>query len=391
MPFENNHLFSKFGIKRPSKRGPNKNVKSSKKIVKKTKTVQPPYGPTLPSSCCKDGYPISKYSGSTARSWEVLYSIWLSYQETEAAKFTLEQYEKESPNDRPNPPTGPANMFFIRHGEKNTGDNNKSQHINANGIYRSTQIVEYINLLAKEGYPISYIITCNPCPYNSGDCSMRPEQTIGISSYLLNIPMFIFGYDAEYDKVVQQLFESGIFNGLNVLICWEHSRIQSLLKAIIDAAHLFDRSELDADHFFERVYNTTQTTCKDGTYQAKVDENGNIVPPGSYPEYLTTNPYYRYYPYWNDDNFNHVYSLLSNPCFKTMDFFISIQPCLTCYASCELSIGLYQPTVEDCVSSSYKYYGSDNNIEEECELPLVWKTNDNVKTMIEDFANKTNK
>ena len=50
------------------------------------------------------------------------------------------------------------------------------------------------------------------------------------------------------------------------------------------------------------------------------------------------------------------------------DFKIFNQPCLTCYSSCQLHIGLYQPLNPVCESSN-KYLN-----ESSCELPPnTWK------------------
>jgi hypothetical protein len=51
-------------------------------------------GNTLRESQCINGFPVDKYSsygGSNVKSWEVLYSIWVSYQNTLGAKFTYQQ------------------------------------------------------------------------------------------------------------------------------------------------------------------------------------------------------------------------------------------------------------------------------------------------------------
>ena len=46
-----------------------------------------------------------------------------------------------------------------------------------------------INWLGVNGYPIDYIISCNPKPFSHVAPSIRPEQTIMMSAFLLNLPL----------------------------------------------------------------------------------------------------------------------------------------------------------------------------------------------------------
>lgn len=324
---------------------------------------------TLPDYECINGIPINKYSGYGINSCEVLYSIWNSFQSTLGAKYTLNQCKKGL-NGINKECIGPANIYFIRHGEKNKDFPNYS--LNENGIYRASNLVTYINTLAKEGFPISYIITCNPCSYITEDPSMRPQQTISMVSFLLNIPFFIYGNAGDVNLVSENLFniDNPIFNGLNVLICWEHSCIQSLCLNILDTAATLKRLPNDiptADKFFDYI-NYTNSICPGGNYICKKDSN-------NYNEYFEApdNIYYsQTYPYWNNYNFNHIYVLSSNKRFIFNEFKIDKQPCLTCYSNCELKIGLYQPiNINKCVSSE-KYYNSNDDKEDECIGPCDW-------------------
>jgi hypothetical protein len=119
--------------------------------------------------------------------------------------------------------SGPENIFIIRHGEKvKTKD-----ALDCNGILRSTYIPELIETLNQEGMGINYIVTAYD--YNS----MHQQQTVSLTSWLLSIPLFMYGDKTESEVAVKQLFTNSHFTGKNVLICWEHDCIQTLLDNII--------------------------------------------------------------------------------------------------------------------------------------------------------------
>ena len=337
------------------------------KLVKTTQSTSSmaQYSNTLPASQCSNGFPVDKYAGYGVKSSEVLYSIWNSYQSTLGAKFTQNQSNNSAPTPQENTMIGPKNIFIIRHGEKSASVEPTIQyHLNQNGIYRACQIPTLINQLNKIGYPISYIVTCNPCPWNTTDPSMRPQQTISMASFLLNIPMFIYGQSSDIDKTVDALFNDDVsnqFNGLNVLICWEHTAIQKLSIAIVDKCKSIGRSSMNADTFFAQPSVSSQT-CSDGQY---------LAPSGS--AFYNGNKASATYPYWNTNNYDHIYSFLSKSNNTDFNFKLSDQEtfnCLTCYPNCELNIGLYQPT-NNCGATQY-YYSQDDNIESKCLLPTDW-------------------
>ena len=331
----------------------------------KINTTTQTQGSTLPSNECSNGFPLDKYmSFGGSNQLEVLYSIWSAYQNTIGAKFTLNQAANKAPNN-PNI-QGPSNIFIIRHGEKNSSPS-PDYSLNDNGIYRACQLINFVNTLAEEGNPISYIIVANPCPYNTDDASMRTMQTISMVSFILNIPILVYGDDQDFSDVVNALFSPNSntpnpnpFNGLNVLFCWEHAAIQALCLKILDEAGNYNRLPSicnNGDDFFKLI-----NPCPDGNY--KCDEQGNTY----YPPVGVLNS--EYYPYWNTGNFDSVYWIKSDSQNIFSDFKIFNQPCLTCYSSCELHIGLYQPLNDVCKKSN-KYTG-----ESSCELPPdSWKTN----------------
>ena len=351
-----------------------------KKSLPKQYTAQSPYGETIPTNDCNNGFPISKYGGYGVNAWEVLYSIWVSNQSTLGAQFTLNQATNGAPI---NPPcTGPANIFIIRHGEKNPSPN-IHYCLNNNGIYRASQIIGYVNQVASEGTPISYIISCNPSPFNTQDPSMRPQQTIMVTAFMLNIPMFIFGGSQDYTDVMTNLFTSGIFDGLNVLICWEHGAIQQLCLNLLNSAGSISRLTItqgtsNQAQWFGDAYFALNNLCTDGNYlsndtsSAYYTDNANLINPGDTGLPTCIGPNSQNYPYWNDDDFERVYSLKSSSSNNyTFTFSINNQPILTCFASCELIIGLYQP-LKPPGENANKYYSGSNDIEQSCQKPTNW-------------------
>jgi hypothetical protein len=336
-----------------------------------------PFDSTLPQSSCKNGSPNDLHEGYGVNSWEVLYSIWNSYQKKAGAKFTHKQALNYAPVS--SDCSGPENIFIMRHCEKSADKPN--YNLDPNGIYRACHLVEYVNHLATTGYPISYIVTCNPCPYNSSDPSMRPVQTASIISFMLNIPIYIYGGSQDYDSIVSALFPNttttttpGAFDGLNVLIIWEHSSIQQLCLNILDRAGDLSRLPGDlktGDEFFKKT-----NPCPDGNYlatKANTKQNGGdaYIPPVS-GTVKGVGDNTQYYPYWNNDNFDSIYWLKGNiaPPYK-FSFSIFKQPIETCYPSCGLHIGLYQPLSTSC-SSSYIYYNTNDEVENSCQVPTDW-------------------
>ena len=199
------------------------NFLSSFSKLPKTTQSSAKYSNTLPTSQCPNGFPVDNYAGNGVNSWEVLYSVWNAYQSTIGAQFTQSQADNAAPTHAENIMVGPKNIFIIRHGEKSSSVHPTVQyHLNQNGIYRACQIPTLINQFAVNGYPITYLVAANPCPWNSADASMRQEQTVQMASFLLNIPMFFFGNASDNQEVADALFSTdpaNPFNGLNVLIC----------------------------------------------------------------------------------------------------------------------------------------------------------------------------
>lgn len=116
-----------------------------------------------------------------------LYAAWYSYQQTTTVANGNTNYETQS-STPVSSPIGPKNIYIIRHGEKTQCSSGYC--IDYNGATRACNLVTYFNNFTE---PIDYIVTCNPCPYNTSDASMRPSQTIALTSVMLDIPTFVYG------------------------------------------------------------------------------------------------------------------------------------------------------------------------------------------------------
>jgi hypothetical protein len=353
----------------------------------------PPYDNTLPASDCTNGNPKDLYAGLGVYSWEVLYSTYERYQSSAAVQFTKNQAINLAPGNNP-VCEGPQNIFIIRHAEKNSIP--PDYDLNNNGIARACQLVDYVNDLAENGIPISYIITINPCGYNTSDPSMRPVQTASVISFMLNIPLFIYGGANDYSGIVDALFPqinspgtTGAFDGLNVIIITEHGCIQQLSLTILNSAGTIGRlppsiqptqgnSNFWGDSFFKSV-----NACPDGNYKCIVGvQNYNSEfdcttnpPPSSIIPPPIIGPNSEYYPYWNNYNFSNIYWFKSNNQTNyNFDFSIINQPCYSCFPNCGLQIGLYQPVIE-CGSTPLYYNKTPTNVnlENNCEVPADWK------------------
>jgi hypothetical protein len=174
---------------------------------------------------------------------------------------------------------------------------------------------DFINQLADNGTPIFAIITCQPnmnSIINNNDNSMRPETTIMLSSFLLNIPLYIYlnsNISQPYDgETAFQLFTNPIFRGKNILIVWEHRNIQSLLNQIIQCNQYISSGNTIEDLIINKkeVFES-QDTLNWWSHNTPISpENqysSSLIPKYNIP-YIS---YSKLLPYWNTNNFNHVY------------------------------------------------------------------------------------
>lgn len=296
-------------------------------------------------------------------------------QSTIGAQFTLNQAITAAPGDNP-VCQGPANIFLIRQAEKDQLKPN--YNLNKNGIYRTCQLIGFVNELAAKGYPISYIITCNSCPFNGSNSSMRPVQTASIISFMLNIPMYIYGASQNYSSVTDPLFTSGQYDGLNVLMVWDHGSIQQLSLSLMNAAGPLGRlpaTNNGTPHSYGDTFFVENDKCPDGHYECKPGDANYYATydPATGPSIIGPNS--SRYPYWNTNNNDSIYWFKSSYPDYTFTFEINQQPCFTCEPSCGLHIGLYQPVAAQCGSTPHYYDKTVENIEDLCELPVDWVVN----------------
>lgn len=178
---------------------------------------------------------------------------------------------------------------------------------------------------------------------NNNDNSMRPETTIMLTSFLLNIPLYIYSdsnisqpYNGE---TAYQLFTNQIFRGKNVLIVWEHKNIQSLTNQIIQCYEYLSSGNTIED----LIQNKNQVLKNQNTFNWW-SVNTQIPPENQYissfiPKYqLPYISYAKLLPYWNTNNFNYVYKFTQSK--GNLIFNIFIQDITTRYKNCELIIGL---------------------------------------------------
>jgi hypothetical protein len=198
--------------------------------------------------CQKDGCPVVKNQNS-------IYKLYIDYSQKRNRNMELASKNK---NSFIFPTKGPKNIFIIRHGEKLK----TLFSLDCNGILRSTYIPMLIENLNKAGYGVNDIITA------LGYTSMHREQTVMLTSWLLNIPLFMYGDLTEIDKTIKMLFTNNYFNGKTVLICWEHNCIQDMVKAIVKIG-------------------TKEKGIKDYKFENELGNNKM--------------------PYWNDNDFSTIY------------------------------------------------------------------------------------
>ena len=179
-------------------------LKNKVKNIKQTKSK---------ASCNKDGCPL-------ANAQNAIYRMHVEYK-PERDKNHMLIHNSQSGNFF-SKSIGPANIFIIRHGEKIKSKN----ALDCNGILRSTFIPQLISDFNKSGFGIHSIITS--FDYRS----MHQEQTISLSSWILNIPVYMYGQASEPEKAVKAIFTTPFFTGKTVLMCWEHQCIQGLVKSI---------------------------------------------------------------------------------------------------------------------------------------------------------------
>ena len=217
--------------------------------------------------CSKNGIPKKHENGE-------LYKLYNDYTDIRGFNKEIQQVNKNTNKNQ----KGPKNIFIMRHAEKTK----PLYALNENGIYRSTILPEIINIINKKGFPIDYIVTTNP-KVNK----MHEQQTVTLASWLLNIPIYIFGSQRDVTVVTEEIYTNEYFNGVNILIVFEHTCIQSLTMKLIEKG--VQTKQISNYHFTNPL------------------DNSKI-------------------PYWNENNYNSIFHLDNNLGFHVWN--IGLNPCL---------------------------------------------------------------
>jgi hypothetical protein len=328
-----------------------------------------------PNPTCSNGCPTNKFpdgipttltksnirSNNSFTDSDIVYSVYQTYQKTFTPNYIQNNLiQLTNPSNYTNLPMGPSNIFIIRHGEKNNNsyvppitNQNTFYCINCNGIYRSIELPKFINNLGTNGFPITAIVTANPDMdrfSSTSDLSMRPQQTIMFSSWILNIPLYIFSYanvSQPYDATTAiNIFTNPMLRGKNIVVAFEHVNIQSLTNQLVQCYNYFKQGGTIQNLNSSTLYNVStedwwqQNTPVSPQYQyTGFKPPQNIYPP-PYP--IPYQTYSQYLPYWNKYTFDKVYWLSQTNIQSNLTFDIFYQNIYTCFTSCHLLIGLIQ-------------------------------------------------
>jgi hypothetical protein len=314
-------------------------------------------------------YDTNTFSFTLAESPSILYSIYNSYQNTFTPKYLLNNYDHlTDPSNYTGSPPGPANIFFIRHGEKPEN----GYILNSNGVNRASQLPTFINNLGENGFPIFAIVTCLPNmsepKKDVKNLSAHPEFTIMMVSFLLNIPIFMYqesNVSQPYNGTTAlQLFTNTTFIGKNIVVCWEHGNIQSLVNQTVQCYNYLKAGNTitDLSNNSSTVFSneSTQTWWTSHTpVPLQYQYNYTDLPPPINKPPKDVMPYTNYshlLPYWNSKCFNLVYHLSQTD----TDFTFSVlsENLDTSFQGCDLLIGLLQ-------TQDTKDYTNEDN----CGLP----------------------
>ena len=327
-----------------------------------------------PIPICSNGFPVNKFpdegtttltksniqsNGSFTNS-DIIYSVYQSYQKTFTPNYiqnNLLQLTNPS-NYSNNTPMGPSNIFMIRHGEKNSDNfvatqtnQNTFYDINLNGIYRSIELPNLINELGTSGFPISAIVTANPnmdiiSSYN--DLSTRPQQTIMFSSWILNIPLYIFSttnVSQPYDATTAiNIFTNSSLRGKNIIVAFQHANMQSLTNQLVQCYNYFKQGGTVQNLNNTTLYNiSTEEWWQQNTPVSPQYQYPGFKPPQGIPPYpIPYQNYSQYLPYWNVNTFDKVYWLSQTNSQNNLTFDVFYQNIYTCFPNCHLLIGLIQ-------------------------------------------------
>ena len=322
---------------------------------------------------CNNGCPINKFPDGTTTTLtksnvrsnnsftneDILYSLYQTYQKSFTPMYIQNNLRQlTNPNNYLNLPMGPSNIFIIRHGEKSTDNfvtptnENTYYALDCNGIYRSIHFPKFINKLGSSGFPITAIVMANETmDINiNGNISIRPQQTLTFSSWLLNIPLYMFSktncgqpYDA---TTAINIFINKHLRGKNIIVSWQHDDIQSLTNQLVQCYNYLNKHELPVENLNNNtLYDVdTEDWWKQNTPVSPQYQYSGIKHPQTMPQYpFPYINYSQYVPYWNINSYDGAYWLSQTTSQNNLTFEVLNQNITTCFNGCNnLIIGLLQ-------------------------------------------------
>lgn len=136
------------------------------------------------------------------------------------------------------PGTGPARVVVLRHAEK-TGDKRDS-HLSLPGKRRAALIVDYIP--ATFGQP-QFLIAAR-----SSKRSRRPVETLEPLAAALALEVRAKIDDDDVGDLIASLRDKPRYQGMLGVICWRHSELPTLMKALGAARDTFPKSWHENDY-----------------------------------------------------------------------------------------------------------------------------------------------
>lgn len=372
-----------------------------------------------PPQTCENGCPTNLYPKMKYPNPDLLYSTYQTYQQSATPTY-LQNNIAALCNTEPttNPPYyGPANIFIGMEGEKNTNSSSTTIYyqLDCNGIQRSAELPDLMNDLATSGYPIFAIFTCNAhmqITSSSTDIATRPQQTAFLSSWLLNIPLYIYNNQnitQPYNAATAiEIFTNPLFRGKNIFIIWEHNNTQGLTNQLVQCneyINIIPQTPAQQDTAvanlvgdptgINTLFNTdTQQWWETNTivplnnryegqtypgltkgYNGIIDEStgqgqigyieGLVGGQCAYSYQIPYASYSHLLPYYNENCYNIIYWLYQNSTdgLKMTAFTENIE---TCFQNCELVVGALEYAT--CLTGNPNWTNSYTN-EANCQPP----------------------
>jgi len=127
----------------------------------------------------------------------------------------------------------PAQVIVIRHGEK-MPDGNLSER----GFERAGALAPYFALTStflNYGVPVA-IFAARPTPstppYHPDENTLRCVDTIAPTALFLRLPIHSGYAKLQEQALADFILSDAFYEGKNVLICWHHDTIQTLVQAL---------------------------------------------------------------------------------------------------------------------------------------------------------------